>query len=412
MQTAQSSDSDSPRHVLVIGDSMSLAHVARAMVLTRRLLEEGHRVTFATGAPHQNLAKQEGFDPLLVHCVPPEQALAAIRRGSHIFDLKTVGEYVESDLSLISKVQPDLIIGDMRMSLNVSAELAGVPYWSIVSGYMTPWYSVEEHPPETFPIVRLLGQRISRAIFPTLKRMTLKQFAKHFNRYRRHQGLRPVRNVLDVICSPHGNLIADMPEYAPCTNLPGHFRYVGPLLWEPQLPEPDWLANVKPDQPTVYVTLGSTGDERSATRVLTVLRDQGYQVLTTTGGRFTDVPAGVLAAEYAPGSCLLAKSQAVVCHGGSLTVYQAVSQGVPIVGIPTFHDQETNMDRVTSLGWGAEIPPGRWRSQDLLRAVERVMDDEVAATMQAAKARLAACIAESAANRLLPGRQSDNTTSD
>ena len=53
---------------------MSLAHVARAMVLARRLSNEGHRVTFATGAHHQKLAGQEGFDPLLVHCVPPERA--------------------------------------------------------------------------------------------------------------------------------------------------------------------------------------------------------------------------------------------------------------------------------------------------------------------------------------------------
>src|SRR4051812_37234717 len=104
------------RRILVIGDSMSLAHVARSMVVARRLIREGHEVTFATGPAHVALARQEGFDPLTVDCVPPEQALAAIRKGSHIFDLKTVERYVRSDLEIIDRVQPDLTIGDMRLS--------------------------------------------------------------------------------------------------------------------------------------------------------------------------------------------------------------------------------------------------------------------------------------------------------
>lgn len=382
------------KKILVIGDSMSLAHVARAMVLARQLDEEGHHVLFATGKPHQELAHQEGFDSYQVECVPPSQALAAIRRGSHIFDLATVSRYVKSDLALIDETSPDLIVGDMRMSLNVSSELAGIPFWSIVSGYMTPFYSAEEHPPETFPIVRLLGQRISRAIFPGLKKLTLRQFARHFNRYRKKHGLKPIENVLDAICSPHGNLIADLPEYAPCHNLPDHFRYVGPLIWEPKLPEPDWLSELQPDQPTVYVTLGSTGDERNAVRLLALLRDHGYQVLTTTGGRFKGVPEGIFATDYAPGSALLRHSQAVICHGGSLTVYQAISKGVPIVGIPTFHDQETNMDRVTALGWGVEVRPGGWRPDDVLAGVKRVLGDDFQATARDAQMRLLTYVSE------------------
>ncbi len=392
----------SAKTILVIGDSMSLAHVARAMMLARRLEEEGHRILFATGAAHQQLVQQEGFNPCEVDCVPPAQALAAIRRGSHIFDRTTVRRYVESDLTLIDQTSPDLIIGDMRMSLNVSAELAGVPYWNIVSGYMTPFYSAEEHPPETFPIVRLLGQRISRAIFPALKQLTLKQFARHFNRYRKQQGLRPVENVLDVICSPHGNLIADLPEYAPCDNLPDHYRYIGPLIWEPKLPEPEWLSDLQPDQPTVYVTLGSTGDEQSAVRLLTLLRDHGYQVLTTTGGRFDGVPEGIFATDYAPGSALLRHSQAVICHGGSLTVYQAISEGVPIVGIPTFHDQETNMDRVTALGWGIEVRPGRWQPDDVLTAVKKVLEHEFQSSARIAQTLLTSYTRERAKELIIP----------
>src|SRR6185437_8567446 len=102
-------------HVLVIGDSISLAHVGRAMVAARLLESQGYQVTFATGPAHQALARQEGFEPRQVDCVPPERAIAAIRRGSHIFDLETVERYVASDLALIEETAPDWIVADFRL---------------------------------------------------------------------------------------------------------------------------------------------------------------------------------------------------------------------------------------------------------------------------------------------------------
>jgi len=375
------------RRVLVIGDSMSLAHVARAMVVARRLIREGHEVTFATGPAHLALVRGEGFDPLTVDCVPPEQALAAIRKGSHIFDLKTVDRYVRSDLEIIDRVQPDLIIGDMRLSLNISCELTGAECWSIVSGYMARYYSAPETPPEAFPVMRLLGQRISRRIYPFLKIAATRWFARIFNKARRRHRLRPVRDILDVISSPHRTLIADLPEYAPCAGLPRHFEYIGPLLWEPQCAEPEWVGDLDRDKPTVYVTLGSTGHEGEYSRMLVTLRDAGYQVLTTHGGRSGDCPAGVYSTRYAPGSAMLLHSQAVVCHGGSLTIYQALSHGVPVVGLPMFHDQETNMDRVTALGWGVEAPK-RWKPAELHSAVSRVQQPEFTSRLAVAATSL------------------------
>ncbi len=389
------------RSVLVIGDSMSIAHVARAMVVARRLQEEGHRVEFATGAVHQELARQEGFEPHEIDCVRPEAALAAIRRGSHIFDYDTVRRYVDSDLSLIGHVNPELIIGDFRLSLNISAELAGVEHWSIVSGYMTRYYSAPETPPETFPIVRLLGQRVSRLLFPLLKRQTLRAFARQFNRYRRKLGLRPIRDVFDAIASRHRNLIADLPEYAPCADLPREFEYVGPLLWEPRVNTPEWLDRLDPERPTVYVTMGSTGAERDFERVLSLLRGD-WQVMTTTGRHVHAAPAGVYAVPYARGSELLRRSDAVVCHGGSLTVYQAVSEGVPVVGIPTFHDQELNLDRVEALTWGVQLRPGAWRGKDLCAALERVRQPDIQAGVSRGREQIRRAINESESRRLVP----------
>ncbi len=381
-----------PYRILVMGDSMSLAHVARAMVMARRLAREGAEIVFATGAAHAELARREGFDPCEMHCVPPARAYEAIRKGSHIFDMPTLVRYVKSDLALFQRVRPDLIVGDMRLSLNISAELAGLEYWNVLSGYMTNHYAAPRRAPRTLPLTRLLGRHVSAIVFPSLMRVILRQFSASFRRLRRAWGLAPVRDIFDVMASPYRNLIADLPGYAPCADLPDHFDYVGPLLWEPNAPDPAWLDQVAPDRPTVYVTMGSTGDPNALRRILTSLRDNGWQVLTTTGTHGA-APDGVFATDLARGSTLLQRSHVTVCHGGSGTVYQSVAHGVPVVGLPTFHDQETNMERVEALGWGEGLDPNRWRPADLHAALARVRSAECRTAVARGQEAIAASVA-------------------
>lgn len=388
-----------PKRILVIGDSMSLAHATRAMVLARRLSREGADVHYATGPAHQSLARQEGFEPDEVYCVPPEQAHAAIRRGSHIFDRATLRQYVASDLALIERVQPDLIVGDMRMSLNISAEIAGIPYWSIVSGYLTPYYTAPQRPPRTFPLTRLLGDRLSQAIFPWLKSQILRYYAANFRHYRRELGLAPVHDVFEIIASPYRTLIADLPRFIPCENLPPHFEYIGPLLWEPDLPDPVWLDRLDPDQPTAYVTMGSTGDADDLRCVLVTLRDAGWQVMTTLG-RHGEAPPGVHAVPFARGSHLLRHSHVTVCHGGSGTIYQAIAAAVPVIGIATFHDQEINLERAEALVWGGTLDPLHWQPKNLLAALDRVRTAECRAAVAQGQRELLAFVQTSEQRRL------------
>lgn len=390
-----------PKRILVIGDSMSLAHVGRAIVVAKRLVEEGAEVVFATGPAHQELARLEGFEAREVFCVPPEYAHAAIRKGSHIFDLVTLKRYVNSDLALIRSVRPELIIGDMRLSLNISAELAGIEYWSILSGYLTRYYAAPQSPPRTFPATRLLGDRISRSIFPALKALILRYYAFNFGRYRRSLGLKPVKDIRDVIASPHRNLIADLPSFIPCENLPHHFRYIGPLIWEPDLPDPEWLSQIRTDMPTVYISMGSTGDATYFQQAVLTMHEAGWQVLTTTREAVPSAPH-IYTSPLARGSSLLQHSQLLICHGGSGTIYQAISEGVPVVGIATFHDQEINLERVCAQNWGMALDPLGWKSSDLLAAAAATSGAEYRKSISSAQQEIRNYIQESRKTPLLP----------
>lgn len=66
----------------------------------------------------------------------------------------------------------------------------------------------------------------------------------------------------------------------------------------------------------------------------------------------------------------------VVCHGGNGTIYQALEQGRPIIGIPTIPDQDFNMRRVEALGVGINIKLKDLEKNPevLFEAIRRVLD--------------------------------------
>ena len=96
--------------------------------------------------------------------------------------------------------------------------------------------------------------------------------------------------------------------------------------------------------------------------------------MTTAGMvNLSNIPENFFVTDYAPGSKLMEKSDVVVCQGGNGTIYQAMSKGVPIIGIPTMHDQEFNLDRVVDLGIGIHLSELKFKPSDLVEAVEKVL---------------------------------------
>lgn len=49
--------------------------------------------------------------------------------------MRTLRKYVEADLRVLDEIAPDLVVGDLRISLSVSARLAGIPYIAIANAY-------------------------------------------------------------------------------------------------------------------------------------------------------------------------------------------------------------------------------------------------------------------------------------
>ena len=99
-------------------------------------------------------------------------------------------------------------------------------------------------------------------------------------------------------------------------------------------------------------------------------------VIAATAGRPLParLPTNAHVAAFLPGTEAAARSSLVVCNGGSLTAYQALAAGVPVLGLPVNLDQYLNMSYVATTGAGALLRSDQARTEAIRRAAERLLD--------------------------------------
>ncbi len=81
-------------------------------------------------------------------------------------------------------------------------------------------------------------------------------------------------------------------------------------------------------------------------------------------------------ADYLPGEKVVQRASLVVCSGGSATAYQALKEGIPILGIPSNMDQLLTMSAIAHAGAGILLRAGRMTRERFRRAVSKILGDE------------------------------------
>lgn len=375
--------------ILFFGEAVTLAHVARPYVLASALDSGCHEIHFATSPAYRWLLKESACRFHELDCQPTAHFLAAILRGRPVVDADTLARHVRSDLALIERVQPDLIIGDFRLSLAVSAPLARVPYAALVNAHWSPYARLPHWPVPENPLTHRLGVGLAQKAFDHLRPLIFKAHCRPMNSLRRRYGLPVLPNLQSVYTQADHTLYVDAPGFVPTVGkLPPQHHFLGPVLWSPPVPPPPWWGKWARDRRTVYVTLGSSGQTDALPAVLQGLARLDANILLATAGRRQeiDLPKSCYVAEYLPGELAAQAADLVVCNGGSATVYQALAAGRPVLGLASNMDQQMTMALTEWHGAGQALRPERLRPAAVTDAAGHLLVDSGA---RAAARRLA-----------------------
>ncbi|KAJ6223919.1 hypothetical protein RDWZM_002464 [Blomia tropicalis] len=130
----------------------------------------------------------------------------------------------------------------------------------------------------------------------------------------------------------------------------------------------------------IYFSMGSMGtiDIELVQRVCRVLAKTPYKCI---------VSKGPLADEYhLPDNCwgeaFLSQTQIlplvdlVITHGGNNTTTESFSFGKPMIVLPLFGDQYDNAQRITEKGFGVRFEPYSFDDDELLAAINRLINDD------------------------------------
>ena len=382
-------------------------HLYPNIAIAHALRERGHRCAFYTGAEACLIVEEEGFEGFPFQHVDEDALLRVMysprlgplqwreclgfKRTLRKWLLETVPSQVADLEAVLSKWKPDVIVCDPTMwgPILVLYERTGIPVAisSFVPGCMLPGpdappFGLGLPRPRNWP-TRLLARLAAVGID-----IVVADFRQAANALRKRYGLPPLKmSVTEYTGQMPLYLVPSAPEFDyQRHDLPPSVRYVGPCLWNRphHSSSADWLSALPEDQPWVHVTEGTFHREapfvlRAAAQGLAGLP---MQVIMTTGMDRDPAKLGlgplapnVHLAQWIPHSELLPRTDVVVTTGGAGTVLAALSEGVPLVVVPTGWDKPENAQRVVEAGVGVRLAPRNCTPQRLRSAVERVLAD-------------------------------------
>lgn len=363
--------------ILFVSENVTLAQVVRLFALARSLPESHYEVHFASSAFDPLIFQGTHFSQHELHTLDKQQVLGAMEAGKRLYERKALERYVDAELELFDRVEPDLVVGDFRLSLSTSTQLRKVRLATIINAYWSPYAVRSEFPVPDHPIVRLLGETTTAKYFPRALPRVFDHFASPVNALRKANGLPALGSLLEVLTAGDDTLYLDEPTLTPVSGAPASHRFLGPVLWAPSVPMPQDL-DTSDAHPLVYVTLGSSGRTDTLPHVLRALSKLPVRVVVATAGRvqLSALPEHVRAYPFVPGDQVSRRASLVISNGGSTTSYQALAEGTPVVGLPSNLDQYLAMTAIEAAGAGTLVKARSVDEAAVATAVERVLRDQ------------------------------------
>jgi rhamnosyltransferase subunit B len=359
-------------HLLIVAIG-SAGDVYPFLAVGRAALERGHRVSVCTSPAYQTLVLRSGLAFLPIGTA---QDHADAMRDPALWhprtSLRTLWRAVAPTLVpvyelLACEVDPDaVVLGSLwAFSARVLQERLGVTYLSAQVSPSTLLSAVAPpvHARFTLPgwwplwwrrlVLRLIEQTVLDPLM-----------APAVNDLRRSVGLAPVRRLMSRWMHAPDGVLALFPAWfaPPQADWPQPLWCAGfPMFEEPDGTPLDAALTdfIAGGSPPIVITAGSTllRDGSFFAAALGAVQALGRRAVLLGGdpALLPALPPGAIHRSFVPMAALLARSEALIHHGGIGTTALAMAAGVPQLVLPFAHDQFDNAARVQHLGCGLRL---------------------------------------------------------
>ena len=365
----------SRKRILFFAEGAPMAHFVRLLALADSACNGPYDLHFYAPRRFFSYLGNKPFKTGELQTMPGEQFLANLAKGAPLFPSDVIRDYVKQDRELIEKIRPDLVIGDMRPSLAMSARLTQVPCAVMINAYWSPYAKHRSIIPE-LPLTRWIPPRFLGWPYRVTESLAFGIHVGPVNRIRKELGFAPLPpDIRAMYTEGDYVLYPDVPEFVPTFQAPASHRYLGICDWTPAIAKPAWWeCMIQDSKPKVFISLGSSGPLRVLPSLLKALARLPVSVLISTSGR--DLP-GAERASYVSGLLPFTETaraaDVVVSHGGSGGLYPAMAAGTPVLGIPSNADQHLSTAVLEENGAGLGVRVEEASEKRLLDALQRLL---------------------------------------
>lgn len=333
-----------------------LSHYLRCLMLAKHFRTH-FRIFFAYDERFAPFVEQEDFQTFSCLSLDAAEVLQRVKR----FDFSWISEaslepvYLDQ-VRMIGLLKPTAVLGDTSVTLKMAAEKTGVPYISLMNGYMSKYYSFPRqlsrtHPMYKFmknlpaPVVDLLTQKGEALAFSMVHRP--------FKKIRRRHQLSSKKAYLDEL-EGNLNLICDLDELFPQKGYPANYTQIAPLYYDVAGSPGLVTDKLDKNKKTIFVSMGSSGDWQK----LEFLNHPAFQQYNIVAAADTDhhLHAGhIIQVPFVNVHELFPQTDLVICHGGNGTIYQALLYNIPVLCSTSHLEQEWNVEALVRLRIGRSL---------------------------------------------------------
>ncbi len=367
--------------------------IAIALELRRR----GHDVLFVTHQVYQSKLAALGFE---FHPMRPDfTAMNDPQEMARMMDLKTGQEYMVrqwvnpnlremyTDLLDVSKTADFIFSGEGVIATPLVAEKLGIRW---ASSAMVPlsFFSAYD-PPVLAPFPSLaklykLGPIVNQGIINFAK-IVSNAWADPIRQLRHELGLSPINYnpFIENRFSPYlvvalfsSVLGQAQPDWAANTVIAGFTFYDGTQGGAGLTPALEQFLEV--GEPPIVFTLGSSAVMDPGNffqESIQAAKQLNRRTVLLIGNNLLpeNLPADIIAVNYAPYSQIFPRACAIVCQGGIGTMAQALRAGRPTLIMPYSHDQPDNAARVKRLGSSLTIPRQQYTAMKVAKQLRKLL---------------------------------------
>ncbi len=261
-----------------------------------------------------------------------------------------------SQIQIINKLKPDIVIGDVAPTLKMAAEFTNVEYTALVNGYMTKYYALTRKLSRThfaYRLSKIVPSKYFDKITRIAEKISFKIVHLPFKKIRKKYALKGVSNYLSEMEGDQ-NFICDDALLFPQRSLPDNYFNIEPLIYKSTISESSWLDEIGVSKPIIFVSMGSSGNWSE----LKFLNDECYSRYTIiTAGDSSNIlnASHIISKSFVNLEDVLERADLMICHGGNGTIYLGLTKGVYMLCYTNHFEQEWNVQALENKGYGRSL---------------------------------------------------------